>query len=61
MVYWTAGRGGNVGIVFHATSNSSLDELIQNGRDPPYIVVMSATLFEEYVMYLWSSNNYNND
>ena len=45
-----AGQSGNVGIVFYASSNNSLDELIQNGTDPPYIVVMSAQLFEEYVV-----------
>jgi len=45
---WSADRSGNVGVVFHATSVDSLNGLIQNGTDPPYIVVMSAKLFEEY-------------
>jgi len=45
---WSAGRSGNVGVVFYATSIDSLNGLIQNGTDPPYIVVMSAQLFEEY-------------
>jgi len=44
-----AGQSGNVGVVFYATSVDSLNELIQNGTDPPYIVVMSAELFEVYV------------
>ena len=61
----TAGRSGNVGIVFYAPSNDSLNELIQNGTDPPYIIVMSAELFEAYVVYERSnsdsSNNNNNE
>jgi len=52
-----AGQSGNVGIVFYASSNNSLDELIQNGTDPPYIVVMSAQLFEEYVVCACSNND----
>jgi len=35
--------------VLYASSNETLYELIQNGTDPPYIIVMNAQLFEEYV------------
>jgi len=45
----TAGRNGNVGVMFYAPSNDSLNELIQNGTDPPYIVVMTPELFQQYV------------
>jgi len=53
---WTAGRNGNVGVVLYATSNENLYELLHNGTDPPYIIVMNAQLFEKYV---YKSNNDN--
>jgi len=46
---WTADRSGNVGVVLYATSKENLNELMQNSTYPPYIIVMNAQLFEEYV------------
>jgi len=54
---WTASRSGNVGVVFHANSSEAISDLLKNGTDPPYIVVMDAELFHTYVIYLCCSSS----
>jgi nicastrin len=48
----SSGRNGNVGVVYYTKDNKTVEELITDGTDAPYVVLMSAELFHITGHYL---------